>query len=71
MVISDDNIHLVDFIKNVDKTLLSKYTKMNTNTILKNMNSILKNKPKEVIKQKKQKRRKIRKRNRKSRYNFE
>ena len=46
MVISDDNINLVDFIKNVDKTLLSKYTKMNTKTILKNMNSILKNKTK-------------------------
>ena len=46
MVISDDNINLVDFIKNVDKILLSKYTKMNTKTILKNMNSILKNKTK-------------------------
>ena len=61
MVISDDNINLVDFIKNVDKTLLSKYTKMNTKTILKNMNSILKNKPKEVIKQKKQKKKKKKK----------
>ena len=52
MVISDDNINLVDFIKNVDKTLLSKYTKMNTKTILKNMNSILKNKTKKIKKMK-------------------
>jgi hypothetical protein len=46
MVISDDNMNLVDFIKNVDKTLLSKFTKLTTKTILKNMNTIIKSKPK-------------------------
>jgi hypothetical protein len=46
MVMNDDNINLVDFIKNVDKTLLSKFTKLTTKTILINMNSILESKPK-------------------------
>ena len=46
MVMNDDNINLVDFIKKVDKTLLTKVTKLTTKTILKNMNTIMKSKPK-------------------------
>jgi hypothetical protein len=49
MVINDDNINIVDFIKKVDKTLLTKFTKLTTKTIIKNMNTIIKSKPKEVI----------------------
>ena len=49
MVMNDDNINLVDFIKKVDTTLLTKSTKLTTKTIPKNMNTIIKSKPKEVI----------------------